>query len=189
MHHAIARISAELETKKDLLDRFELFSRNFGGARIELKKDSYYPFREFKGSNGIAVYLAEGQCDGETPFPPNVTGTHKVPHQRNLNYTVSSLKPGDFFTELAALSARDERERKDAAMLGQVAQSMAEFGIQVLVTRSREPEPRSISPADFDARQLVVIRNDVIIQPHVYVRRPELARDTFFCAMYQDALK
>ncbi len=187
MDKLVERIALEIGEKLSLRERFELFCERFGGTPIEGKVDAYYPHGEFRGSDGIAVYLMEGQCDGEVPFPPYVTGTHKIPWQRNLNYAVSRLQPGETFSELAMLGEL-HREKKIDEAVPQYIEKLRALGLNVQAIGPRTPERREIAADDFEDRKLVVVRNDIVTPKSTYVRRQDLARDTFFCAMYEAAL-
>ena len=193
MSQTLARIAQTLGEKKFLQERFDLFRARFGGSQIELNGD--YPAKEFRGNDGVAICLLDGQVDEEWPFQPYAIGTHGIQRDGCLRYVecahnaISSLQPGDTYSELEMLSAlmRTEKDGEEV-LIGAIEAVAAANGFEIQGFPSRTSKQREINARDFTDRRLVVVRNDILAPKRQFVCTPGMARDTFFCAMYEDAL-
>lgn len=189
----LTRIARTVGEKPSFQERFDLFRTTFGGAQIELRGD--YPAKEFRGSDGVAICLLDGQVDEEWPFQPYAIGTHAIQCDGCLRYVecahnvMSSLQPGDTYSKLEMLSERMRTEKEEEKVLiGAIDAVAAANGFEIQGLPSCTFKQREINARDFTDRRLVVVRNDILVPEGSFVCTPMRARDTFFCAMYEDAL-
>lgn len=195
MNELIDRINKELSKIKKmdagdpLRERYDFFVREYAGTKIEEKIDSYYPTREFYGETGIAILFKEGMMTGRVTVPPYITGTHKMTHQRNQDYTISALKRGETYSELSAQRERQGTYTFQEEIVTAFSRTLnKKRNKAVILVPSGEPMLKEREPEQLKDRQLLVVRNDIITPASAYVKHPENARDTLFCALYVDML-